>query len=477
MVKDWASKIFLIAVDLTAFYLSLGLAFLSRKLLDSLFPFPIKFQLPFTYFLSLWWIPLTFLLFIAYERLYTQRLPFWDETEYMLKALTIATIVTFALVSMGKLTDRLSRLTVGLLWFYSIFTFPFLRYIGKHLLYKLGIWKENLIIVGAGESGRLTAEGLLNDRFIGYNIVGFLDDEPQEPELKINGKTIKVLGEIGDFEKVAQEKNVKAAVIAIPTLSREKLTELANNIQNYVRNTFVVPDLKGISLLNSELYHLFMQQLFLIKINNNLKSPFRRIVKRLFDLSVSISLLPLLIPLIGIIGIVIKLISKGPILFSHKRIGQNGKTIKVLKFRSMYIDAQERLKEILSSDPAARKEWERSFKLKNDPRITKVGKFLRKTSLDELPQIINVIKGEMSLVGPRPIVKEELKKYYRDRSEYYLLVKPGITGLWQVSGRSNTDYDFRVNLDVWYVLNWSIWLDIVLLFKTVKSVLKKEGAF
>ncbi len=476
-MKNWGSKISLIVIDLLAFYTSLFLAFITRKLLDMLFTFPIKFQLPFTYFLNLWWIPLTFLLFIAYERLYTQRLPFWDEARCMIKALTIATVVIFALVSMGKLTDKLSRLTVGLLWFYSIFLFPSFRYVGKNLLYKLGIWRENLLIIGAGEQGKLTAEGLLNDKFIGYNIVGFLDDELQGSVLKINGKSLKVLGAISNFEDITQEKDIKAAVIAIPGLSREKLTEIANRIQNHVSNVFVVPDLKGISLLNSELYHLFMQQLFLIKVNNNLKSPARRALKRGFDLVISISLLPILLPLMGIVGIAIKLDSKGPVFFSHERIGQNGKPIRVLKFRSMYEDAKERLENILSSDPEARKEWERNFKLKNDPRVTRIGKFLRKTSLDELPQIINVIKGEMSLVGPRPVVREELEKYYKDMSEYYLLVKPGITGLWQVSGRSDTDYTYRVELDAWYVLNWSLWLDIVLLFKTIKAVLKREGAY
>ena len=143
----------------------------------------------------------------------------------------------------------------------------------------------------------------------------------------------------------------------------------------------------------------------------------------------------------------------------------------------MYEDAKERLEKLLKEDEQAKREWETNFKLKNDPRVTRIGKFLRKTSLDELPQIFNVLKGDMSLVGPRPVIREEIEKYYGDFAQYYYMVKPGITGLWQVSGRSDTDYDKRVRLDTWYVLNWSLWLDLVILIKTVEAVLKGKGAY
>jgi undecaprenyl-phosphate galactose phosphotransferase len=143
----------------------------------------------------------------------------------------------------------------------------------------------------------------------------------------------------------------------------------------------------------------------------------------------------------------------------------------------MFSDSKERLEELLASDPEIKKEWETNYKLKNDPRVTKIGDLIRKTSLDELPQIFNVLRGEMSLVGPRPVVEEELNKYYKESAEYYKMVKPGITGFWQVSGRSDTDYDFRVKVDTWYVYNWSLWLDIMVLIKTVRVVLLREGAY
>jgi undecaprenyl-phosphate galactose phosphotransferase len=143
----------------------------------------------------------------------------------------------------------------------------------------------------------------------------------------------------------------------------------------------------------------------------------------------------------------------------------------------MYSDAQERLNTLLKNDEAVKNEWEMNFKLKDDPRVTKIGAFLRQTSLDELPQIFNVLRGEMNFVGPRPVIQQEIDQYYKENAEYYFMVKPGITGLWQVSGRSDTDYDFRVATDKWYVTNWSLWLDIVILIKTIKVVLKQDGAY
>jgi undecaprenyl-phosphate galactose phosphotransferase len=146
------------------------------------------------------------------------------------------------------------------------------------------------------------------------------------------------------------------------------------------------------------------------------------------------------------------------------------------KFRTMHVDAEQQLRDLLASDPAARAEWEREFKLRNDPRITRIGHFLRRTSLDELPQLFNVIRGEMSLVGPRPIIQAELARY-GDDVDYFLMVRPGMTGLWQVSGRNDVDYDTRVYLDTWYVKNWSLWYDIAILFKTVRVVFARKGAY
>jgi undecaprenyl-phosphate galactose phosphotransferase len=201
-------------------------------------------------------------------------------------------------------------------------------------------------------------------------------------------------------------------------------------------------------------------------------------IKRVFDVIFSVFAILITLPIMIFIAILIKITDRGPLLYKQKRVGYKGKEFFIYKFRSMYPDADKKLKEILRNNPEARREWETTFKLKNDPRITPIGKILRKTSLDELPQFFNVLKGDMSVVGPRPVVKEELKKFYKDKATYYLSVKPGVTGYWQVEGRSNIeDYNERIEMDVWYVKNRSLCLDIKIILKTIKVMLTGKGAY
>ncbi|ERK32226.1 sugar transferase [Clostridium intestinale URNW] len=194
--------------------------------------------------------------------------------------------------------------------------------------------------------------------------------------------------------------------------------------------------------------------------------------KRIFDVVSSTLLLIILSPLFLILIILVKLDSKGPVFFGHKRIGYKGETISVYKFRSMVQNAEEVLRNFT---PEQKAEFEKNFKLDDDPRVTKIGAFLRKTSLDELPQLINIIKGDMSVVGPRPIVQKEVVKYGKYADKLFS-VKPGLTGFWQANGRSDTTYDERVQMDMYYIDNRSTLLDIKILFKTVIAVIRKEGA-
>jgi Undecaprenyl-phosphate galactose phosphotransferase WbaP len=468
----------LLFVDLAAFYTSLLAAYYSRTLVDLLSLRFIALEFSLTYFLRIWWLPTIFIAFIVYERLYIKRLPFWDETIEILKALSVSTIAILAIITLGRMSDKISRLTVIFLWCFSLFIFPFFRLVGKKLLYHWKLWKDNVIIIGAGKAGTGTAKGIAADIHLGYHVIGFLDDDVNlGKQVILNGATYRIFGKVRHFKKFIRLLDISTVIIAIPSLSNEKLSELTSDIQKHTKSVLLVPDIKGVALTNTELYHLFVEQLFLLKINNNLKSPYNRFIKRTFDMTISLVFLPMLLLVIGIIGMLIKLDSRGPVFYRHIRIGRTGKPIGVYKFRSMYLDSKERLERILAADPCSRHEWEAYFKLKNDPRITRMGNFLRKTSLDELPQIFNVLKGEMSLVGPRPVLKEEIIKYYKENADYYNLVRPGISGLWQVSGRNDVDYDKRVRLDTWYVLNWSLWLDISILFKTFGVVLKKEGAY
>ncbi|MGF6597554.1 Undecaprenyl-phosphate galactose phosphotransferase WbaP [Paraburkholderia sp. GAS448] len=209
-----------------------------------------------------------------------------------------------------------------------------------------------------------------------------------------------------------------------------------------------------------------------LRVNGKLHSG----AKRAFDFTAALMLLIVLSPLLAMIAWFV-MRDGGPCVFGHTRVGNGGVKFKCLKFRSMVVNADAVLKELLASDPQARAEWERDFKLKKDIRITKIGHFIRHTSLDELPQLWNVVRGEMSLVGPRPVIEKELERYYGDGAAYYLMAKPGITGLWQVSGRNDIDYATRVSLDVSYVTNWSFSNDILILLKTVVVVLRGRGAY
>ena len=195
-------------------------------------------------------------------------------------------------------------------------------------------------------------------------------------------------------------------------------------------------------------------------------------IKRVIDVILASVALILLSPLFAIIAIAIKIDSKGPVFFAHKRIGKNGKIIKLYKFRSMVINAEELIK---SFTPEQMREYKENYKLTNDPRITKVGKFLRKTSLDELPQLINIINGDLSIIGPRPVVADELEKYGVNKDKF-LSVTPGLTGYWAANGRSNTTYEQRMEMELYYIDNLSLKMDIKVFFKTILSVLKKEGA-
>jgi Undecaprenyl-phosphate galactose phosphotransferase WbaP len=213
-----------------------------------------------------------------------------------------------------------------------------------------------------------------------------------------------------------------------------------------------------------------------LEIRHNLLHLPERILKRVLDLLVVAALCPFLVPAFCMIGCLIKLTSRGPLFFGHKRIGQDGRTFKAWKFRTMVHDADAVLRRHLDADPALAEEWRVTHKLRHDPRVTPLGRLLRRASLDELPQVLNVLKGEMSLVGPRPIVALEVEKY-GDNYGLYCRVKPGITGLWQVSGRNNTTYAERVTYDQYYVRNWSVWLDLYILKSTVRTVLTGDGAY
>ncbi|MDE9054152.1 undecaprenyl-phosphate galactose phosphotransferase WbaP, partial [Klebsiella pneumoniae] len=274
---------------------------------------------------------------------------------------------------------------------------------------------------------------------------------------------------------LTKDKKTQFIVAVESHQSEMRNTWLRNFMIKGFRYVSVIPTLRGMPLDSTDMSFIFSHEVMIFRVQQNLAKWSSRILKRLFDIIGSIFIIIILSPALLYISRKVKK-DGGPAIYGHERIGKGGRPFKCLKFRSMVINSKEVLEELLICDPKARQEWNATFKLKNDPRITKIGAFLRRTSLDELPQLFNVLKGDMSLVGPRPIITAELERY-NDEVDYYLLSKPGMTGLWQVSGRSDVDYETRVYLDAWYVKNWSMWNDIAILFKTISVVLRKDGAY
>jgi len=476
LINKLIKLLFLLMTDLMAYFTSLSLAFVTRKLIGVIILKEIESTYAFGYLLNFWWMPLIFLFFIWYEKLYTTRSSFWDETKEILKAVSLSVIFIFTILFLSKKSNEISRLTIVFLFLYALLLFPIFRSFGKKILNRFSIGKASVVIIGADSWGISVAKSIFKDIHLGYDIKGFLDDF-KKGYVEIKSIKIPILGDLKDLEVL---KDVDTIVISIPSLSSlsgDRLFNLINNAYQYSKNIFIVPGLKDVGLLNNRLYYLFDEKIFLIKIKNNLRSKINQAIKRIFDIVLSLLILPFLLILIPIISILIKLDSKGPLFFVQDRLGKDGKLFKCIKFRTMYLNNEEILIQFLKKKEEAYKEWQVFKKLKNnDPRVTNIGKFLRKTSLDELPQIFNVLKGDMSFVGPRPYLPSEEKDMgiYKN---YIILPKPGITGLWQISGRNKLTFKDRLSLDIWYVKNWNLWLDIVILIRTIKVVLKGEGAY
>jgi undecaprenyl-phosphate galactose phosphotransferase len=277
---------------------------------------------------------------------------------------------------------------------------------------------------------------------------------------------------------LAADMQVRGAETVILVPSPAEMSEIDRVIDalnlNLIAYT-LIPPLQRLPFAGLKVQTMLNSDAIMMTSRTGLMSPVRQGSKRLFDVIVSVLLILMLLPVLLVIAGLVAW-GGGPVLYGHKRIGRGNRPFHCLKFRTMAVDSDKILANLLATNPEVAREWRQNFKLENDPRITRIGRFLRKTSLDELPQLLNVIRGEMSLVGPRPVVADELRYYYGENAGYYHMVRPGITGLWQVSGRSQTTYDRRVFLDTCYVRNWNLWTDVAILFNTVPSVLGGNGA-
>ncbi|MDO7786846.1 undecaprenyl-phosphate galactose phosphotransferase WbaP [Desulforamulus aquiferis] len=475
-ISNTIAMLILATTDIMTVVLSLIVAYLTRlHILPYFYSGFSEFNIESL--IIIWWFPLLISILLIYEGMYYKRFPFWDATKQIIKAITYSMIIAVLFIFLSKTSDFISRTLLVLTYIYCLILLPFSRLLVKQILFRMRIWEKPVIIMGAGKTAELIIKGFNREYTMGYRPIGLLEDDPEKICGINNGKElIPVLGRFADLEEVIKKTGVKDVVIAAPGMDDKKMVQLTNRLQQMSANVMLVPDLFGIPLSGINVECLFDEKTLFLTMRNNLASPWNRFLKRAFDLVVGGICLIFAVPVMLMIAIAIKVDSKGPVIYAHERVGKFGRKFKCLKFRTMAVNSQEILKELLDNDPKMRREWEQEFKLKNDPRITRVGKFLRKSSLDELPQIINVLVNQMSLVGPRPIIDDEVEKY-GCFFDYFKMVPPGISGLWQINGRNDIDYAERVQLDVWYARNWSLWLDFTILVRTITVVLKSKGAY
>ena len=437
-MKGVISKIIFILTDILIILLSVYLSFLVRESFDTLEPHTI----PYLTYLLFYPLYIIIIALFAYEGIYTFRYDFWHESRLVIKVIIFSTILVFAYLAMTKSVTDYSRLVIGLSFIFMSILIPLSKNINKKVLYKIGLWQKKAKVYG--NDSFLVSE-IYSNPYLGY-IKPKLNEEPDTVFVNSKDNDVHTLKKI-----ISSEIKEKHEVIFVPLMNDYNLT-------------------------HSHIYELSNTRTNLIVFNNRLKSNYRLILKSISDFFLSLLIFPFLIPII--LYITFRLRQTEPnknVIFSQKRLGKNGKIFTCYKFRTMHENSDELLHTYLKKHPEEIEYYNAYHKYKNDPRITKLGEFLRKTSLDELPQIVNVMKNEMSFIGPRPYMLQEENKI-GEHCETILSVKPGITGLWQVSGRNDVNFKSRVNLDIWYIRNWNLWMDLVVLIKTIKTVLIRDGA-
>lgn len=438
MTRYTLNTIFFIFIDIlfliVIFYLS---EYMRASISLSILPTFDKINLQkfsFVIFIIIWLMYL--------EKIYTLHYDFWQETKHIFRAFFLAYLFVFALLTLLKTSLDYSRTFITLYFLLSFTCIPIMKRFVKKQIYKLTYFRKKILIVGSKKQANIFKEEIQKNWYLGLEYDVY---------------------------------NYDTVIIASKGLSKDKINK---KITKYLANNssvYIVPYVTQINFASSNIMEYSNIRFNTIQIENKLLLKRNILLKRLFDYLFTLMILPIFTLLHILISLVIKFDSKGSIFFKQHRLGQNDNDFLCFKYRTMREDSDVLLTKYLQENPLEIEYYEKYHKYMNDPRITKVGKFLRSTSLDELPQVINVLKGEMSLIGPRPYM---LKESYKigDIQEFILKVKPGITGLWQVSGRNNLTFKQRNKLEVWYIKNWSLWDDFVILIKTLKVVLTKLGA-
>ena len=389
------------------------------------------------------WIIFITLLIFSFEKIYFIRYDFWSDTKRVLKGLFFSMIAVLSVIILSKMSEEFSRLFIVLFYLIATILLPISKRFLKKLLFKMSFFKINVKVVGNS------------------NLV--LD---MEKEIKNNWY----------FGFKSSKRKADLIIIISKNIEVKKLEKIIKRYSKKARNIYVVPYMYHLDFTYSSIVDYFNIRISAIHIENRLLNIKNIIIKNIFEKIMVVLFFPFALILHLIIYFLIKLDSQGSVIFKQKRLGLKGEKFSCYKYRTMYVNGDEILKEYLINNPDELEYYSIYHKYKKDPRITRVGRFLRVSSLDEFPQFFNILRGDMNLIGPRPYMLEEKENIGKENEDIILEVKPGITGLWQVSGRNNLTFNKRVELDKWYIQNWSLWIDFVIFMKTLKVVFSKIGA-
>ena len=421
------------------------------------------------------WVSLIYLVFYVREGLYVRRRPFWVEVRHLYIAIFLATGFFLAALTVTRASTLVSRTTIAVMTLLLLALAPTTRYIVKASLYRLGLWRKRILILGATPTAELLSHNLARDPFLGYDVTGFLDDD-KGVGTPFGGHA--VLGPLDALPEQLDRTRSSDVLVALSAISRDQLQRVVSLCEACTESVRLVPDVLGFGLAGTEIE--MVSQVPIISLNYNLRKPWNIALKVAFDRATALIALIILSPLLALTALFIALETGGPVFFSQRRVGP-GYGFQCFKFRTMHRDADARLQQYLEAQPEHVAEYETYRKLRgHDPRVTRVGALLRRTSIDELPQLWNILRGDMSLVGPRPYMPSEIDDMGPDPDRVLrtiLITPPGLTGLWQVSGRSEVPFETRIRMDVHYVRNWSLWLDLVIIWKTIWVVLARKGAY
>jgi lipopolysaccharide/colanic/teichoic acid biosynthesis glycosyltransferase len=392
---------------------------------------------------SYYWILIVILFIFVLEKIYFIRYDFWADTKRVFKGLIFSFIAVFTVITLTKISNDYSRSFILLFFFVSFLLIPLSKRLFKRLLFRFDFFKIKVKIIANSSQYETLHTELIKNWYFGFKI---------------------------------SDRRYDMVLISSKNFELKKLEKIIRAYSKRTRDIYIIPYMHHLDFSHTNVVDYFNIRLSAIHIENRLLNFKNLFIKYIFEKSLVICILPFALLLHIFISILIKLDSQGSVFFKQKRFGKNGDIFRCYKYRTMFTEGKEILDIYLKENPDEVEYYKTYHKYQNDPRITKIGRFLRATSLDEFPQFFNILRGDMNLIGPRPYMLSEKEKIGRINEDTILKVKPGITGLWQVSGRNELTFQERINLDKWYIQNWSLWMDFVIFMKTINVVLSKVGA-